>query len=83
MFVRVREPMRKDIERAFGVLQVKRKISAQPSHFMAVETMNTTTKCVIILHKMCVEERITLDVLEEEDEAYEDDVKVRGGVTPM
>lgn len=82
LFARAQEAVRKDIERAFGVLQVKWKIISRPSHFMTVKTMNTIMKCFIILHNMCVAERVALDMPEEEEEAYADDLKVRDGATP-
>lgn len=49
--------MRKEIERAFGVLQGKWNTISRSSKFMTVESKDVRIKCVIILHNMIVEER--------------------------
>ena len=52
------EKSRKDIERAFGVLQIKFPIVARPFKFHKTEIIaNTVTTC-LILHNMCVQERV-------------------------
>lgn len=54
LFAKMQESVRKDIERAFRVLQAKWKIIARPSNFMNVDTMPTIMVCVIVLHNMCL-----------------------------
>ena len=52
------EKVRKDIERAFGVLQIEFPIVACPFKFHKSEIIaNTVTTC-LILHNMCVHERV-------------------------
>ena len=52
------EAKRKDIERAFGVLQLKWQMVARPFKFHKSEIIaNTVTTC-LILHNMCVHERV-------------------------
>ena len=46
------EAARKDVERAFGVLQGKWHIIARHSRFWYKRTMITTMKCCVILHNM-------------------------------
>lgn len=81
LFSSTQEAIRKDIERAFGVLQGKFNIIARPSKFMTVHTMEEVIRCTIILHNMCVEERETFNLPIEEEEAT--DVLVGGGVPAM
>lgn len=57
-FAKLQESIRKDVERAFGVLQAKWAIVGMPARLWSVETLSTILKCCIILHNMCVEDRI-------------------------
>ena len=57
-FAKLQESIRKDVERAFGVLQAKWAIVAQPSRLWNVQTMTTILRCCIVLHNMCVEDRM-------------------------
>lgn len=82
LFASVQEAIRKDIERAFGVLQAKWNIISRPSKFMTVDIMADVMRCVIILHNMCVEERETFGLNIDEDDEM-DEVIVGGGVPPM
>lgn len=50
---------------------------------MTVEKMLTIVMCVIILHHMSVEDRMELDMQQEEEEIYADDIIADGGVTSM
>ena len=81
LFASIQEAIRKDIERAFGVLQGKFNIISRPSKFFTIETMADVMRCSIILHNMCVEEReaLGMDVDEEEN----DYIVVGGGVPAM
>ena len=81
LFASVQEAIRKDIERAFGVLQGKFNIISRPSKFLSVEGMEDVMRCVIILDNMCVEEREVFGM--EMDEEEPRDVVVGGGVPAM
>lgn len=49
------EGTREDVERAFGVLQVRWHILRRPSRFWTLHTMHKVVKCCVILHYMMVE----------------------------
>jgi Plant transposon protein len=57
-FTAWQEHVRKDIERAFGVLQAKFQIVAKPLHAFNLNQISDTVNCCLILHNMCVEERV-------------------------
>jgi hypothetical protein len=50
------ESIRKDIERAFGVLQARWRIIAQPARHWDREILDDVVKCCVILHNMIVED---------------------------
>eukprot|EP00171_Calliarthron_tuberculosum_P003341 IDg3341t1 len=50
------EACRKDVERAFGVLQARWHILARPSRFWYKSTMATIMRACIVMHNMMVEE---------------------------
>ena len=52
------EAARKDIERAFGVLQGKFQAMARPIVLMDLQRISNLCSCCIILHNMCVSDRI-------------------------
>lgn len=52
------EACRKDIERAFGVLQGKFQCMARPFHQMVLPLVGTRVACCLILHNMCVSDRV-------------------------
>lgn len=81
LFAKVQEAARKDIERAFGVLQSMWHIITVPSRFETVDAMKTVIKCVIILHNMVVEDR--LFEASEEEEEFTEGVVVRSNRPPM
>ncbi|CDF35965.1 unnamed protein product [Chondrus crispus] len=54
---RNQEAARKDVERAFGVLQSKWNIIARPGRFWSTDFLHDVMQCCIILHNMCVEDR--------------------------
>lgn len=56
-FCAAQEGMRKDVERAFGVLVSRWHILAKPCNLWDLDIMNKTVKCAIILHNMIVEWR--------------------------
>ena len=52
------ESARKDVERAFGVLQAKFQFMARPVVLRDMEQIENQVTCCLILHNMCVSERI-------------------------
>ena len=52
------ESARKDIERAFGVLQAKWQFVARPIHLHALKDIATRVASCLILHNMCVCDRV-------------------------
>ncbi|XP_028068936.1 uncharacterized protein LOC114271522 [Camellia sinensis] len=55
-FAKAQESARKDVERAFGVLQARFSIVRGPARFWKVETLKVIMKACIILHNMIVED---------------------------
>ncbi|GJW54610.1 ALP1-like protein isoform X1 [Tanacetum coccineum] len=55
-FKRVQEAVRKDIERAFGVLQGRWGIIRQPARAMQINILKRIMYCCIILHNMILED---------------------------
>nr|GEX39858.1 hypothetical protein [Tanacetum cinerariifolium] len=55
-FKRVQESARKDIERAFGVLQGRWGIIRQPSRAYQINTLKRIMYCCIILHNMILDD---------------------------
>ncbi len=66
-FTRRQESVRKDIERAFGVLQARWRVIANPSRYWYVSSMEDMMYCCIILHNMIVEDNRK----EEEENRYD------------
>lgn len=56
------EACRKDIERAFGVLQGKFQWIARPIHLMKVEDISNRVATCLILHNMTVSDRVMKEV---------------------
>ncbi|XP_030924673.1 uncharacterized protein LOC115951648 [Quercus lobata] len=56
LFVKAQEANRKDIERAFGVLQSRFTIVCGPIRFFYSETLQDIMKACVILHNMIVED---------------------------
>ena len=57
-FTEWQEACRKDIERAFGVLQCKFKRCFHPIYLMDTKLISEMVTCAIILHNMCVSDRV-------------------------
>ena len=57
-FTGFQEAARKDIERAFGVLQGKFQILARPITLMDLTLIGELVACCLILHNMCVSDRV-------------------------
>jgi Plant transposon protein len=58
IFTAWQESSRKDIERAFGVLQGKFQIVAKPMNGHNLKQLSETVSCCLILHNMCVNDRV-------------------------
>ena len=56
LFAIAQEVCRKDVERAFGVLQAHFAIVRRPARFFHLETLQKIMKACIILHNMIVED---------------------------
>src|ERR1044072_6673009 len=56
LFAKRQEGARKDVDRAFGVLQSRFAIVRGPSRFWHVDTMKSIMDACIILHNMIVED---------------------------
>ncbi|XP_030931209.1 uncharacterized protein LOC115957123 [Quercus lobata] len=67
LFAAAQEAYRKDVERAFGVLQARFAIVRGPARFFHLETLKKIMKACIILHNMIVED-------EREDERDDNEV---------
>ena len=75
------EAARKDIERAFGVLKGKWQFLDRPIHLQRLDDISGRVHSCIILHNMCVADRLmgdcrmrydpAVNVLQEEDEAIQ------------
>jgi Plant transposon protein len=52
------ESCRKDIERAFGVLQCRFQVMARPFHAMSLVKMSNTVSACLIMHNMAVSDRV-------------------------
>ena len=52
------EAKRKDVERAFGVLKGKFQCLERPSKFWDLQDLINITHTCVMLHNMCVEERM-------------------------
>jgi hypothetical protein len=57
-FTKWQESCRKDIERAFGVLQGKFQTMARPFHQFDLTIIGAKVATCMILHNMCVSDRI-------------------------
>ena len=55
-FAACQESARKDVERAFGVLQSRFAIVRGPARFWDQETLNDIMKACIIMHNMIIED---------------------------
>ncbi|XP_050290402.1 uncharacterized protein LOC126728652 [Quercus robur] len=55
LFAKTQKAYRKDVERAFGVLQARFAIVRRPAQFFYQETLHDIMKACIILHNMIIE----------------------------
>ncbi|XP_019263699.1 PREDICTED: uncharacterized protein LOC109241411 [Nicotiana attenuata] len=66
-FAMKQESCRKDVERAFGVLQQRFAIVAGPSHFWHKEVLHDIMTTCIILHNMIIEDERDLNTPIQDD----------------
>jgi hypothetical protein len=71
-FTRRQESVRKDVERAFGVLQSRWRVISTPSRYWYMPVMEDIMYCCIILHNMIVEENRDSDDCDDSWDAYWD-----------
>ena len=57
-FTAWQEAARKDIERAFGVLQCRFQVMSRPFHAHSLVKMSNTVSACLIMHNMCVSDRV-------------------------
>jgi hypothetical protein len=62
VFAAQQEACRKDVERAFGVLQAKWKILHGPARLWKQKTLNSIMCACVILHNMVIEDERGLDL---------------------
>ncbi|KAI3827348.1 hypothetical protein L1987_01421 [Smallanthus sonchifolius] len=74
-FAKAQESARKDVERAFGVLQQRFAIIRGPSRMFKVKVLTNIMKACVILHNMIIEdERDDSDTLNIEYDQVDDDL---------
>jgi hypothetical protein len=61
-FTRAQEAARKDIERAFGILQARFAIVRGPARFWDKKTLQDIMTCCVILHNMILEDERGLNL---------------------
>jgi hypothetical protein len=67
-FAKAQEAARKDVERAFGVLQSRFAVVRGPARFWDIETLGLIMRVCVIMHNMIVEDEGFVDL----DERFED-----------
>ena len=78
-YAKWQESARKDIERAFGVFQGMFQYVARPMLELDLTTLGNRVNCCLILHNMCVSDRIMAGDVHaryKADEGYEGEVEV-------
>ena len=61
LFAQAQEAARKDIERAFGVIQIRFGITHMPCRMWYLVDMHSAMMCCIVLHNMIIQDRGSLD----------------------
>ena len=80
-FALAQKACRKDVERAFGVLQARFAIVRGPTHFWDDDTLSLITRACVIMHNMIIEDERD----EEDDFNYDvvgENVKISHDSTP-
>lgn len=65
-FTHWQESVRKDIERAFGVLQARWRILSAPARHWDRNLLDNMIKCCVILHNMIIEDEYNDNVIDED-----------------
>lgn len=61
LFASAQEGARKDIERAFGVIQIRFGITRMPCRMWYLVDMHSAMMCCLVLHNMIIQDRGSLD----------------------
>ncbi|XP_065623247.1 uncharacterized protein LOC136064850 [Quercus suber] len=78
LFAKAQEANRKDVERAFGVLQARFAIVRGPARFFYSETLQDIMKACVILHNMIIEdERDVNEAVEVDYEQIDDNPTIQ------
>ncbi|KAK9993908.1 hypothetical protein SO802_023611 [Lithocarpus litseifolius] len=78
LFAKAQEANRKDVERAFGVLQARFAIMRGPARFFYSETLQDIMKACVILHNMIIEdERDVNEAVELDYEQIDDNPTIQ------
>ncbi|XP_030969673.1 uncharacterized protein LOC115989949 [Quercus lobata] len=78
LFAKAQEAYRKDVERAFGVLQARFAIVRGPARFFYSETLQDIMKACVILHNMIIEdERDVNEAVEVDYEQIDDNPTIQ------
>lgn len=80
-FAKAQEAVRKDVERAFGVLQARFAIIRGPARLWDIETLAYIMKACVIMHNMIIEDEGDVDA-EERFDSPEDNVQPSHTHTP-
>eukprot|EP00918_Siedleckia_nematoides_P014899 GHVU01032317.1.p1 GENE.GHVU01032317.1~~GHVU01032317.1.p1 ORF type:complete len:448 (+),score=58.83 GHVU01032317.1:216-1559(+) len=56
LYTKMQEARRKDVERAFGVVQARFRIIQQPFRLLSLEDMGDIMRCCVTIHNMVVED---------------------------
>ena len=78
---KMQESRRKDVERAFGVLQARWHIVARPARFWTVPRMKQVMRACVVLHNMMVEDRLSTEDNSEHDEELLSELSLKVGDT--
>ena len=73
LFAKAQEANRKDVERAFGVLQARFAIVCGPARFFYSEMLQDIMKACVILHNMIIEDERDINEAVEVDYEQIDD----------
>ena len=73
----MQESARKDVERAFGVLQARFVIVRGPAHFWDIETLKHIMLACIVMHNMIIEDERDLQNLDYDYETFDEALSIQ------